>query len=523
MTKLNKNISDEDARKVLGESTLDLVAELEEKFGERRRALLTDRMNRQKNFDAGKAPDFDPETADIRNSDWRIDPPPAALEDRRVEITGPCDRKMVINALNCGAKVFMADLEDSHSPVWSKTVAGHVNLHDAARGSITFDDPTSGKHYELGSDVAVLVVRPRGLHLDEPGHVVGDRPVSASLFDFGVHMANNAKVLSSNGLGPFFYLPKTEHHSEARLWADVIEHTESRLGLERGVTKITLLIETLPAAFCMHEILHELRRNIVGLNCGRWDYIFSYIKTFRNDFNRILPDRAHVHMGVPFLDSYSKLLVRTCHQREAHAMGGMSAFIPIRGDEEANAKAFAMVEADKRREIGNGHDGTWVAHPGLVGPVKKLFDEAMPGNDQKSVMPPGEQGQAELIACPEGLITLAGVDYNIQVALRYIGAWLDGLGAVPIFNLMEDLATAEISRSQLWQWINSPKGVLDDGTEVTAKLFDQRLEMAITQIKTEFEGDTLRRLDSAAEIFKGLVHADELEPFLSVSAMRRLS
>ncbi len=516
MLKIEKNVPD-DAAKAFGDKTLELVAELEEKFGERRRSLLKAREGRQLEYDSGKLPDFDPATESVRKGDWQLPPPPAALEDRRVEITGPCDRKMMINALNCGANVFMADLEDSHSPVWAQTVAGHVNLYDAARREIEFDDPASGKSYRLGDSLAVLIVRPRGLHLDEPAVNAGGRPVSASLFDFGVHMANNAAALAARDEGPFLYLPKLEHHTEAQLWSDVIAHAEKSLGIESGRTRVTLLIETLPAVFQMHEILHALKENIVGLNCGRWDYIFSYIKTFRKDGKRVLPERSQVHMGVPFLDAYSKLLVQTCHARGAHAMGGMSAFIPVRGGGEENDRALEMVAADKRREIANGHDGSWVAHPGLVEPVKALFDEAIPGKDQKSASPKEEIGQAELIAVPEGTISCAGFDGNVEVALLYTQAWLGGRGAVPIHNLMEDLATAEISRSQLWQWIRSPEAKLDDGSEITAGLFGESLEKA----RESAGGDG--NLEAAADVIASLVLADELEPFLSSFALGRLA
>ena len=521
MTIFSKPIRDGQTH-VFSDEAQALVAELHDKFAERIEAILSARAKRQQAFDAGKLPDFDPATANIREGDWTVAPTPPALQDRRVEITGPCDRKMIINALNSGAKVYMADLEDSHSPVFAKTIEGHVNLYDAVRGSITFDDPKSGKHYELADDIAVLMVRVRGLHMVEPGISIKGADGKACLFDFGIHMANNARELAAKGLGPFFYLPKIEHQDEAALWSDIITHCEQKLRLERGQVKVTLLIETLPAVFCMHEILHALKENIVGLNCGRWDYIFSYIKTFRKHSDRILPERNQVHMGVPFLDSYSKLLVQTCHRRGAHAMGGMSAFIPIQGDDKENEKAFQKVSEDKMREIENGHDGSWVAHPGLVKLVKDLFDSSMPGISQKDVFPEATIGRDDLIARPDGTVSLGGIDNNIEVALAYTTAWLGGSGAVPVNNLMEDLATAEISRSQLWQWLQS-KATLDDGSELTAEFIDARMEQAMSKLREKVEGGVAERLELASRLIGGLVRDKDLQPFMSTVAQRHLA
>ena len=509
---------------ILAPAALDFVATLESHFGNSRRKLLARREERQARYDEGELPGFDPATEEIRCGDWQVKAPPTALEDRRVEITGPCDRKMIINALNSGAKVFMADLEDSHSPVWAKTVAGQVNLHDAVKGTISFQDPATGKNYALRDSPAELMVRPRGWHLDEPALSHHGSPVSASLFDFGIFFFNNAARLAEKAKGPFFYLPKIEHWEEAGLWAEVIAFAEKEVGIAAGTTKVTLLIETFPAVFCMHEILHALRDNIVGLNCGRWDYIFSYIKTLRAHAKYMLPERNQVNMEVPFLDAYSKLLVQTCHRRNAHAMGGMSACIPVRNDEKSNAEAFANVASDKRREASNGHDGTWVAHPGLVDVAQKVFDEALASNrSQKQFSPSKEISAADLIEPATGTITMAGFDLNIQVALRYISAWLGGVGAVPIFNLMEDAATAEISRSQLWQWVQTPDVATACATPIDARLFGDRLAAALADIPGSEPGELiLANLDAAAELLRELVLSAAIADFLTIPAQQRL-
>ena len=513
------------AKEVFSPAALEFVAGLENRFGKRRLKLLGTRAECQERFDAGELPNFDPETEEIRESEWLVKPTPTSLEDRRVEITGPCDRKMVINALNAGAKVFMADLEDSHSPAWSKTVAGQVNLRDAADRTISFDDPATGKHYKLRDSVSELMMRPRGLHLDEPNVLQNGQPISASLFDFGIYFFNNASTLAEASKGPFFYIPKIEHWREAELWADVITYAEKELGIPAGCTKVTLLIETFPAVFCMHEILHALRNHIVGLNCGRWDYIFSYIKTLHAHSKYMLPDRNQVNMAVPFLDSYSKLLVQTCHRRNAHAMGGMSACIPIRNDEKANAEAFAKVAEDKQREASNGHDGTWVAHPGLVNVAQKVFDEALANNrNQKSFSPAKSISAADLIEPAGGTITMDGLDLNIQVALRYISAWLSGYGAVPIFNLMEDAATAEISRMQLWQWVQNEGVSTDCGTSIDNQLFADRLALALADIPGSNPGEhIMNNLTTASELLKELVLEPAMADFFTLSALDKLA
>lgn len=506
------------AAEILSPDALEFVAALAERYGARREALLKERRARQEVFDAGEKPGFIADTAWIRESDWQVAPPPAVLQDRRVEITGPTDRKMVINALNSGAKCFMADLEDAHSPVWKKTLDGQVNLRDAVQRSISYDDPNSGKQYRLNAQTAVLLVRPRGWHLPENGVHFNGQPISGALFDFGLFFFHNAKALCEADLGPFFYLAKIEHYKEAVLWNDIFSYSEGRFGLPAGSVRATVLIETLPAVFQMHEILHSLKNNIVGLNCGRWDYIFSYIKTFRAHAHRVLPERGLITMLVPFLRAYSRLLIRTCHQRGAHGMGGMAAQIPIRGDAEANERALSKVREDKERESGDGHDGTWVAHPGLVPIAMDVFDKLMTGPDQKSVLPEIADETGELLDVPTGEITPAGFDGNIRVALLYISAWLSGFGAVPINNLMEDVATAEISRSQLWQWVRY-EAQLSDGTAVTAQFFRERLAKALSDIGNE-GGE---HLQDAAQLLENMTLAETLAEFLTLPAYKKLS
>jgi len=400
----------------------------------------------------GSEPDFLHETAEIRQSHWKVAEIPADLQDRRVEITGPTNRKMIINALNSGASVFMADFEDSNSPTWENMIEGQRNLQDAVNGTITYESP-EGKRYELSENPAVLVVRPRGWHLEEKHVLIDGRPISASLFDFGLFFFHNARALISNGTGPYFYLPKLENHLEARLWNDVFLAAEAHLGVSRGSIRATVLIETILAAFEMNEILWELREHIAGLNCGRWDYIFSYIKKFRNRPQYLLPDRSSVTMTRHFLSSYVELLIATCHRRGAHAMGGMAAQIPIKHNPEANEAALAKVRTDKLREVWAGHDGTWVAHPGLVPLAKNVFDTYMPLPNQLERVIPFEATAADLLCTPEGQITREGLQINLDVGLQYLTAWLGGNGCVPIYNLMEDAATAEICRAQVWQWL----------------------------------------------------------------------
>jgi malate synthase len=512
-----------DWQPVLASAALALVADLERRFGDRRRALLAARLERQAGFDAGRLPDFDPATAAIRAGDWRVAPIPAVLADRRVEITGPVDRKMVINALNAGARVFMADFEDSCAPAWAALVQGQVNLRDAVAGSIAWRS-SEGRDYALKPDPAVLMVRPRGWHLDEAHARLDGRPVSASLFDFGLFAAHSAQALHGQGRGPFFYLPKLEHWQEAQLWDEVMAHAEATLGLPSGCMKATVLIETLPAAFQMHEILHALRARIVGLNCGRWDYIFSTIKTVRAHPDRILPERGQVAMTVPFLKAYSELLIRTCHRRGALAMGGMAAQIPIGGDPVANEAAMAKVRADKLREASAGHDGTWVAHPGLIPVAMTIFDEFMPGPNQLAVSRDDvDVGAAELLAVPAGTITAAGYRGNIEVAVRYLAAWLDGLGCVPIHHLMEDAATAEIARSQLWQW-QRHGARLDDGRPIDAALFAGELAAVLAALQVEPAASTPghARLGLAAQLIAEATAAAQLPDFLTLIAYPHL-
>src|SRR6266478_6068385 len=434
-------------------------------FEPRRRELLARRRTVQQDIDNGKLPDFLAETAGIRQSDWKVAPIPRDLRDRRVEITGPVDRKMIINALNSGANVFMADFEDSNSPTWQNNLQGQANLRDTVAGTIAYTSP-EGKQYRLNSQVATLMVRPRGWHLDEKHFEVDEKPISASLFDFGLYFFHNAKHLIANGSGPYFYLPKMESHLEARLWNDVFWLAQDELGIPRGTIRATVLIETILAAFEMDEILYELRDHSSGLNCGRWDYIFSFIKKFRNR-HFVLPDRSILTMDKHFLKSYVDLLIQTCHRRGIHAMGGMAAQIPIKNDPAANERALGKVRQDKLREVRAGHDGTWVAHPGLVPIAKEIFDTHMTGSNQIHRRPDDVHvTPADLLAVPEGEITEDGLRWNIDVGLQYLEAWLRGSGCVPIYNLMEDAATAEICRAQVWQWIKHG-AKLNDGRTIT--------------------------------------------------------
>jgi len=438
--------------RVLTPEAVRFLVGLSRKFEPSRRRLLEARQARQQTIHDGWEPDFLNETAEIRQSHWKVAEIPADLQDRRVEITGPTNRKMIINALNSGASVFMADFEDSNSPTWENMIEGQRNLQDAANGTIDYESP-EGKRYELSENPAVLMVRPRGWHLDEKHFLIDGRPISASLFDFGLFFFHNARTLASNGTGPYFYLPKLENHREARLWNDVFLAAQAHLGLSRGTIRATVLIETVLAAFEMDEILWELREHIAGLNCGRWDYIFSYIKKFRNRPQFLLPDRSSVTMTRHFLSSYVELLIATCHRRGAHAMGGMAAQIPIKNNPEANEAALAKVRTDKLREVWAGHDGTWVAHPGLVPLAKNVFDTYMPLPNQLARVVPFEATAADLLCTPEGQITREGLQINLDVGLQYLTAWLGGNGCVPIYGLMEDAATAEICRAQVWQWL----------------------------------------------------------------------
>ncbi len=509
---------------ILTPQALGFVANLAQRFEGRRQELLARREERQRALDAGERLDFLPETREIRESDWRIAPLPNDLQDRRTEITGPVDRKMVINALNAGTSCFMADFEDAHSPTWEGTIEGQINLRDAVRGTIELTTP-EGKQYRLNEKTAVLIVRPRGWHLPEKHVLVDGAPISGSLFDFGLYFFHNAKALIEKGSGPYFYLPKMESHLEARLWNDVFVAAQEALGIPRGTIKATVLIETLPAAFEMDEILYELRDHSAGLNCGRWDYIFSMIKRMRRHPEFILPDRAQVTMTTHCMRSYSLLTIKTCHRRGAPAMGGMAAQIPIKNDPEANAAAMEKVRADKRREATDGHDGTWVAHPGLVAIAREEFDRAMPTPNQIDRQRDDVQVTAQdLLTPPTGQITEDGLRTNIRVAIQYIEAWIRGLGCVPLYNLMEDAATAEISRTQVWQWIHHPRGVLNTGEKVTTAmvrgLIEEELERIAGEIGRErFSGG---RFPDAAAIFTCLVESEELAEFLTLYAYEYL-
>jgi len=509
---------------ILTRDAMAFVADLARRYGPRVEELLARREARQRAIDAGELPGFLPETRAIRDTDWRVTKIPADLQDRRVEITGPTDRKMIINALNSGAKVFMADCEDSMTPTWDNVVQGQVNLRDAVARRIDFTSP-EGKAYRLNPAIATLIVRPRGWHLYEKHVLVDGRPVPGAFVDFGLYLFHNHAELARRGTGPYFYLPKTESHLESRLWAEVFRHAESTLGLAPQTIKVTVLIETILAAFEMDEILWELRDYIVGLNCGRWDYIFSFIKKFSRYPDRVLPDRAQVTMTTHFLRSYSRLLIKTCHRRGAFAMGGMAAQIPIKGDPAANDAAIAKVRADKEREAGDGHDGTWVAHPGLVPVAMEVFDRLMPTPNQlHRTLDDVRVEAADLLKIPEGTITEAGLRSNVDVSIQYMAAWLGGNGCVPIHNLMEDAATAEISRSQVWQWIHHERGVLDDGRKVTVELFRQVVREELAKLKARL-GDAAYaagNYERAAALIDTITTADAFETFLTLPAYRAI-
>ena len=504
---------------ILTPQALGFVAKLHRQFEARRQELLARRAARQKDFDAGTLPDFLAETATIRESAWTIAPQPADMLDRRVEITGPTDRKMVINALNCGASTFMADFEDANCPTWDNMVDGQRNLRDAVRRTIKLEQ--NDKQYRLNDKVAVLIPRPRGWHLNENHLLVDGTPVGGAIFDFALYFFHNAKETLARGSGPYFYLPKMESHLEARLWNDIFNVAQDELGIPRGTIKATALIETVVAAFEMDEILWELREHSAGLNIGRWDYIFSCIKKFRVNKSFCLADRAQVTMTAPFMRAYALTLVKTCHRRGAPAMGGMAAQIPIKNDAAANEAAMEKVRADKLREVTDGCDGTWVAHPGLVPIAKAIFDQHMPGPNQYSKQLPDVKFTARdlLDFQPEQPITEAGLRNNISVAVQYLGSWLAGNGCVPVYNLMEDAATAEISRSQIWQWIRSPKGVLDDGRKVTAEMFRALLVEEMPRIKAYVGDDAWNagKYTEAAKMFDEMCTGDYVE-FLTLPA-----
>lgn len=503
---------------ILTSEALAFVARLARTFEGQRQALLARRAERQADWDAGELPSFLPETREIRESDWQVAPLPHDLLNRRVEITGPVDRKMVINALNSGANVFMADFEDANSPTWGNNLDGQINLRDAIRGTITFVNER-GKFYQLKEKIATLMVRPRGWHLDEKHMQVDGKTVSAALFDFGLFFFHNAQALLDNGSGPYFYLPKIESHLEARLWNDVFLMAQDELGIPRGTIKATVLLETILASFEMDEILYELREHSAGLNCGRWDYIFSFIKKFRNRPDFIMPDRAQVTMRAHFMTSYSQLVIKICHRRGVHAMGGMAAQIPIKRDPVANEEALEKVRADKLREVRDGHDGTWVAHPGLVPIAMDVFGLMEGDNQVQRQRPDVHVTAADLVKVPQGTITENGVRTNIRVGVQYLEAWLCGQGCVPINNLMEDAATAEISRSQLWQWVHHG-AMLADGRTLTRELFDQLLKDEMRKL-CETMGEEryyAGKYSLASDLFSQMTHKREFVEFLTLVA-----
>src|SRR5467141_2981735 len=508
---------------VLTPEALAFVGRLQREFGERRLDLMRKRDERQARLDSGELPQFLAETKSVRDSEWKVAKAPWDLEDRRVEITGPTDRKMLINALNSGARVFMADFEDANSPTWSNLVDGQVNLIDAIERRLTFTSP-EGKEYRLNEKVATLLVRPRGWHLDERHVVLGGKPVSGSLFDFGLYFFHNAKRLLGKGSGPYFYLPKLESHLEARLWNDVFNFAQDALAVPRGTIRATVLIETILAAFEMEEILYELRDHSSGLNCGRWDYIFSYIKKLRRRPECVLPDRARVTMEQPFLRAYADLVVQTCHRRGIHALGGMAAQIPIKRDAALNAQALEKVRQDKLREVRQGHDGTWVAHPALVPIAREVFDAHMRGPHQIHVKRDDVHVTArDLLIAPAGAITEDGLRKNIDVALRYLAAWLAGTGCVPIYDLMEDAATAEISRAQVWQWLRHGAR-MESGRPVTAALVQQTLSELVESLpeRVGAEGPGTTHFSLAGRILSELATGPEFAEFLTTVAYEYL-
>ncbi len=514
-------------KEIFTPEAMAFVGELVEKFSERRDALLKARVTRQQKIEAGEKPDFLSDTKAIREGEWKVAPIPEDLQNRRVEITGPAEPKMIINALNSGAKVFMADIEDSLSPTWEKVVESQWALREAARYTLSYTSP-EGKAYKLKpkDELAVLIVRPRGWHLEEKHVLWNGKPISGSLLDFGLCFFHNAKEQLAQGTGPYFYIPKLESYQEAELWNNVFAYAEERLDVPHGSIKATVLIETITAVFEMHEILHALKDYIAGLNCGRWDYIFSYIKKFHKDPAFVLPERSQVTMGVHFLKSYSELLIQTCHKRGAFAMGGMAAQIPIKGDEEANNKALAAVKADKEREASNGHDGTWVAHPGLIPVAMEVFDRLMPNKNQLDKAREDVKVTADdLLKVPDGTITEAGVRNNISVGIQYMAAWLSGNGCVPINNLMEDAATAEIARTQLWQWGHHDNVTMDDGREITLALIAEWFPEELEAIKAQL-GDAVYasgNFQKAADLLLELINDTTYCEFLTLPAYERLA
>ena len=507
-----------EATTILSEEALEFVASLVRAFRPAVRAVLESRASRQQAIDKGMRPHFAEATRKIRESEWKVAPVPADLEDRRVEITGPVERKMIINALNSGANVFMADFEDSNAPTWANVIEGQVNLRDAIDGSIQFVNPKNGKRYQLNDEVATLMVRPRGLHLVEQHVWVDAEAIPAALLDFGLFFFHNAERLIEKGSGPYFYLPKLESQLEALLWNDIFVHAQEALGIPVGTIKATVLLETLPAAFEMHEILYALRDHSAGLNCGRWDYVFSFIKTLKANPDCLLPDRSQVGMTQHCMRSYTRLVVQTCHRRGVHAMGGMAAQIPIKRDPVANEIALEKVRQDKLREVNDGHDGTWVAHPGLVAIAKEIFDTRMPAANQLDRIPEDVITAEDLLTVPTGTRTESGLRHNLRVGVQYLAAWLRGQGCVPLYDLMEDAATAEISRAQLWQWV-AHGAKLEDGRTVTAELINQTLHSELVRLDPEGHDSAL---NEAAQLFRRLTIAPTLAPFLTVPAYDRL-
>ena len=507
---------------ILTPAACRFLAGLVQQFQPRRAELLARRVERQHAIDAGQMPDFLPETAAIRGGDWRVPPPPADLLDRRTEITGPVDRKMAINALNSGAQCWMADFEDANSPTWENCLEGQINMRDAARLTLTYTSP-EGKKYALKDKIATILARPRGWHMEEKHVLLNGQRLSASLFDWGLYFFHNAKALLARGSGPYFYLPKMESHLEARLWNDVFVHAQAALGLPRGTIRATVLIETITGAFEAEEILYELRDHVSGLNCGRWDYMFSMVKKFRNHAGYVFPDRTLITMTVPFLRAYCFHVINVCHRHGAYAMGGMAAQIPIKNDPAANEAALAKVRADKEREASDGHDGTWVAHPGLVATAIEAFARHMKGPNQLQVIHDVKIAPADLLAPLHGPITENGVRWNLHVGVRYLEAWLGGSGAEPIHNLMEDLATSEISRAQLWQWLKF-SAKLDDGRPVTAELYDRLLAEELIQIRAEYgeERYASGHFPAATDLFMKMSKSTHFDEFLSLPAYELL-
>lgn len=511
-------------REILTPGAVDFVAGLARQFEDRRQEVLQKRKQFQADIDSGKFPDFFPETREIRDSDWTAAPIPDDLQDRRVEITGPVDRKMVINALNSGASTFMADFEDAHTPSWENNIHGQINLRDAASGAMEYTSP-EGKQYRLGTSPATLIVRPRGWHLHEKHMRVDGRPVSGGIFDFGLFFYHNAQKLLDRGSGPYFYLPKFESYLEARLWNDVFVAAQKQLGIAQGSIKATVLIETILASFQMHEIIYELKDHMAGLNCGRWDYIFSFIKRFRNIPEYLFPDRVQITMTRHCMHSYSLLAIATCHRRGVHAIGGMAAQIPRKDDEAANAAAIQKVRDDKTREATDGHDGTWVAHPGLVAVAREEFDKHMPNANQIDRLREDIRVSAQdLLKLPDGTITETGLRNNVSVGVQYLASWLSGTGCVPINHLMEDAATAEISRTQIWQWVHHPDAALEDGRPVDPDLFRQVRDEELENIKKAVGQERYKsgNFEKAAGILTEIIENPELEEFLTLRAYEHI-